>query len=294
MSPKSLTSRNSIDSCLLQLHTWKPFNNYTNPNSNPNSKTLDSDSYISTNSNLNSNPNHKKTSGLHPKRPCLADRATSLFSLSIDSIDFSKLSLFDDGGDKSRSYNSRKDKFRWMAKKRRRRGGSRSVSGRSSDRSGTRNGRGCSVGATATATCSDFMVAAGGTDSSGELFVNGGASGNANGWASDVSEARRERERERDRGNGVGERESSNLGFGFDAQGSESGYGSEPGYRGDAEFGYGDEIDDEEEDTRLLLWGERFGGTKLEMVGENTFSEQKVHHRGRRKKHDWRMMASVR
>uniref|UniRef100_A0A803L9U3 Uncharacterized protein n=1 Tax=Chenopodium quinoa TaxID=63459 RepID=A0A803L9U3_CHEQI len=146
-----------------------------------------------------------------------------------------------------------------MAKKRRRRGGSRSVSGRSSDRSGTRNGRGCSVGATATATCSDFMVAAGGTDSSGELFVNGGASGNANGWASD---------------------------------GSESGYGSEPGYRGDAEFGYGDEIDDEEEDTRLLLWGERFGGTKLEMVGENTFSEQKVHHRGRRKKHDWRMMAS--
>lgn len=259
MSPKSLTSRNSIDSCLFQLNTWKPFNNYTNPNSNP--KTLDSDPYISANPNSNSNPNHKKTSGLHPKRPCLSDRATSLFSLSIDSIDFSKLSLFDDGGDKSRNYN-RKDKFRWMAKKRRRRGGSRSVSGRSSDISGTRNGRCCSVGATATATCSDFMVAAGGTDSSGELFVNGGGigNGNGNGWASDVSEARRER------GSGVGERESLNLGFGFDAQGSESGYGSEPGYRGDAEFGYGDEVDDEDDDTRLLLWGDRFGGMYFNLL----------------------------
>lgn len=269
MSPKTLTSRHSIDSCLFQLHTWKPF---TNPNSN--SKTLDSET--------NPNPNHKKTPGIHPKRPCLSDRATSLFSLSIDSIDFSKLSLFDDGGDKSRGYNNRRDKFRWMAKKRRRRGGSRSVSGRSSDRSGTRNGRCCSVGATAT--CSDFMVAAGGTDSSGELFVNG------NGWASDVSEAKRER----GSGVGVGERDNLNLNFGFDGQGSESGYGSEPGYRGDAEFGYGDEVDDEEEDTRLLLWGERFGGTNIEMAGENTFSEQKAHHRGRRKKHDWRMMASAR
>ncbi|KMT06064.1 hypothetical protein BVRB_7g163880 [Beta vulgaris subsp. vulgaris] len=293
MSPKSLTCRNSIDSCLIQLHTWKPFSNYTTPNSN--SKTLDSDSYITNNPNSNSNPDHKKTTGIHPKRPCLSDRATSLFSLSLDSIDFSKLSLFEDDGDKSRHYN-KKDKFRWMAKKRRRRGGSRSVSGRSSDRSGTRNGRCCSVGATATATatatCSDFMVAAGGTDSSGELFVNGGGIGigigNGNGWASDVSEARRER------GSGIGERENSALGGAFDAQGSESGYGSEPGYRGDAEFGYGDELDDEDEDARLLLWGERFGGSRIEMVGENSFSEQKAHHRGRRKKHDWRMMASVR
>lgn len=145
----------------------------------------------------------------------------------------------------------------------------------------------------ATATCSDFMVAAGGTDSSGELFGNG----NGNGWASDVSEARRERERgERGSGNGNGEREGSisGFGFGFDAQGSESGYGSEPGYRGDAEFGYGDEVDDEEEDGRVLLWGDGFGDTHMEMVGENTFSEQKTHHRGRRKKHDWRMIDSHR
>lgn len=143
----------------------------------------------------------------------------------------------------------------------------------------------------ATATCSDFMMAAGGTDSSGELFGNG--NGNGNGWASDVSEARRDKERG-EKGSGIGERENLVSGFGFDALGNESGYGSEPGYRGDAEFGYGDEVDDEEEDSRLLLWGERFGDAKMEMVGENSFSEQKSHHRGRRKKHDWRMLDSPR
>ncbi|CAN7104329.1 unnamed protein product [Brassica rapa subsp. narinosa] len=37
--------------------------------------------------------------------------------------------------------------------------------------------------------------------------------------------------------------------------GNKSGYGSEPGYRGDVEFGYGDEYDDEEEDVKLLFWG---------------------------------------
>ncbi|KAF2596258.1 hypothetical protein F2Q68_00010276 [Brassica cretica] len=36
--------------------------------------------------------------------------------------------------------------------------------------------------------------------------------------------------------------------------GNKSGYGSEPGYRGDVEFGYGDEYDDEEEDVKLLFW----------------------------------------
>ncbi|KAG2315056.1 hypothetical protein Bca52824_018178 [Brassica carinata] len=42
--------------------------------------------------------------------------------------------------------------------------------------------------------------------------------------------------------------------------GNESGYGSEPGYRGNVEFGYGDEYDDEEEDVKLLFWGdEHFG-----------------------------------
>lgn len=109
-----------------------------------------------------------------------------------------------------------------------------------------------------------------------------------------MSEARNSR-REKD-GGGSGEKESSGLGFGpiggCDAQGNESGYGSEPGYRGDAEFGYGDELDEEEEDARLLFWGERYGETDstAEMVGENTFSDQKTHYRCRRKKHDCRMV----
>ncbi|KAF2315012.1 hypothetical protein GH714_037553 [Hevea brasiliensis] len=81
--------------------------------------------------------------------------------------------------------------FRLIARKRRR-SGSRSVSGRSSDRSGTR--RCCSVGV-----CRLWDL------------------------------------------------------LGFPVSGNESGYGSEPGYRGDAEFGYEDELDEEEEDARALL-----------------------------------------
>ena len=94
-----------------------------------------------------------------------------------------------------------------------------------------------------------------GTDSSGELFVNGDAN-----WSSDVSEAKNSRRREREEKDQLGSGFGSSNG-GFDAQGNESGYGSEPGYRGDGEFGYGDEIDEEDEDARLLLWGERLGGT---------------------------------
>ncbi|WZZ65157.1 hypothetical protein YC2023_076527 [Brassica napus] len=41
--------------------------------------------------------------------------------------------------------------------------------------------------------------------------------------------------------------------------GNKSGYGSEPGYRGDVEFGYGDEYDDEEENVKLLFWGDCLG-----------------------------------
>ncbi|KAF3517741.1 hypothetical protein DY000_02059973 [Brassica cretica] len=40
---------------------------------------------------------------------------------------------------------------------------------------------------------------------------------------------------------------------------NKSGYGREPGYRGDVEFGYGDEYDDEEEDVKLLFWGDCLG-----------------------------------
>ncbi|KAL8143081.1 hypothetical protein V2J09_016113 [Rumex salicifolius] len=258
MSPKILPSRQSVDSCTLHLQSWKPFS----PNSS--SKTLDSDSY--------------KPS--LAKRPCLSDRTTS-FPLSIDAIDMSKLSLFDEDNEKPPSSSAyRKDRYRWMARKRRRRG-SRSVSGRSS------TGRCCSIGATAT--CSDFMVAAGATDSSGELFGHGNGCGEAN-WSSDVSDARNSR-RER---NVTGERENPGSGLGIDSQVSESGYGSEPGYRGDGEFGYEDEIDEEEEDARFLLWGERFGDLKMELVGENTFAEQKTHCRGRRKKNELKTYHSIR
>ncbi|PIM99658.1 hypothetical protein CDL12_27846 [Handroanthus impetiginosus] len=251
MSRGTLDSLHAIESCAYQLLSWRPF-----------SKTLESDS---------SKPYH----GPHSKRPCRADRATSSFS--IDAIlDMSKLSLFDD--DKALSLSAARK--RWFARKRRRRGGSRSVSGRSSDR------RGCSVGASAAnGTCSDFPMATGGTDSSGELF------GDPN-WASDVSDRNSRRERE---GSGGGEREHVSGGYGqfgnCDSQGNESGYGSEPGYRGDAELGYDDE---EEDDPRVLFWGDEFGdnASKLERMGENSL--QKAHHRGRRKKHDPRMVDTLR
>ncbi|KAK7277743.1 hypothetical protein RJT34_22758 [Clitoria ternatea] len=263
MSQKPHDSRHSIDSCLLQLRSWKPFK-------------------IQETSHSNAKP-------YYHKRPCLSDRATTSFSLDI-----SKLSLADDNDNPH--HNNRAPSYRLVARKRRRRG-SRSVSGRSSDRSGTR--RCCSVGASAAyGTCSDFPVAMG-TDSSGELFGNGDAN-----WSSDVSEAKNSRrERERD------DKDSVGVGFGVsgcsDANGNESGYGSEPGYRGDAEFGYGDEFDEEEDDPRLLFWGHQLGETdltfiaaavdsKMEMVGENTLLDQKSHHRCRRRKHDCRMVDALR
>ncbi|XP_059298049.1 uncharacterized protein LOC132050686 [Lycium ferocissimum] len=135
-------------------------------------------------------------------------------------------------------------------------------------------------------TCSDFPVAVG-TDSSGELFVNGDMN-----WTLDnVSEVTRNLLRKEKEG---GERESSNLNVlqgqigSFEGLGNESGYGSEPGYRGDAEFGYGDEFDEEEDDQRLSFWGDEFGAlSRMEKVGENSL--QKVHHRCRRRKQDCRM-----
>ncbi|CAK9136261.1 unnamed protein product [Ilex paraguariensis] len=268
MSHRTLDSRHSIESCTFKLHSWRPFQLHTSP------KTLDSDSY-------NSPKLYSSASnGVHSKRRCLSNRATSF---PIDAIDMSRLSLRDD--DRSMSAAHKRGSFSWIARKRRRRG-SRSVSGRSSDRSGTRR-RCCSVGASAAyATCSDFPVAAG-TDSSGELFPNGDAN-----WASDVSERTSRREKDV----GSGERDTLIPGLGpignFDNQGNESGYGSEPGYRGDAEFGYGDEVDEEEDDQRLLFWGAKFGVSNMDMVGENTL--QKAHHRCRRKKQDLRMVDPLR
>nr|GMD15630.1 LIM domain-containing protein [Ipomoea batatas] len=259
MSPKTLDPRRAIENCIFHLHSWRPFQ--------VQSKTLDSSD--------SAKPYAAQGNGFFSKRPCRADRATAF---PIDALDMSKLSLFDE--DRPLSAHKRDSGIRWIARKRRRRG-SRSVSGRSSDRSGTRL-RCCSVGASAACgTCSDFPMAPG-TDSSGELFVNGDVN-----WASDVS--------------------------------NESGYGSEPGYRGDGEIGYGDEFDEEEDDQRLLFWGHEFGGnytvnnwcyifkseptklllnadlslvysaaSKAEKMGKNAL--QKAHHRCRRRKHDIKMV----
>lgn len=103
-----------------------------------------------------------------------------------------------------------------------------------------------------------------GTDSSGELFVSGGG-GDVN-WVSDGGEAGGRGLRKESSG---GENANGFTGLGchyygnVDSLGNESGYGSEPGYRGDAEFGYGDEFDEEEDDTRVLFWGNRFGGNLI-------------------------------
>ncbi|KAJ4969140.1 hypothetical protein NE237_015841 [Protea cynaroides] len=245
------------------FHGWRPFQSRTLH------KTLEPDICTSKPSSTSTIPKGV----VHSKRPCLSDRTTGFL---IDNLDVSKLSLLEDDGTPRASH--KRDSFCWIERKRRRYE-FRSVSGRSSDKSGTR--RCCSIGVSAAyATCSDFPVAAS-TDSSGEMFVN---NGDAN-WASDVSEANKHSRRdgtERDIGSG----ERDNLGSGswkagvFDSQCNESGYGSEPGYRGDAEFGYGDELDGEEEDGQLLFWGHRFGDIdrNTEMLVENTFSKQKAQH----------------
>ncbi|KAF3627171.1 putative magnesium/proton exchanger-like [Capsicum annuum] len=226
MSPKA-----SIESCAYQFNSWNPFN----------SKGIDYDS---------------SKSGVHSKRQCRSDRTRSS-TIESAVLDMSKLSLFDE----------KCDNLKYICgNKRRRRRGSRSVSGRSSDRSGNRR-RCCSVGASAAyGTCSDFHVAVG-TDSSGELFVNGGSGSGGGGdvmhWTLDggssevVSNTTTRRSLRK-------EKEESNVnvlqnGGNFEGLGNESGYGSEPGYRGDAEFGYGDEFDEEEDDQRVSFWGDEFG-----------------------------------
>ncbi|KAF7841690.1 uncharacterized protein G2W53_003988 [Senna tora] len=86
-------------------------------------------------------------------------------------------------------------------------------------------------------------------DSSGELFGNEDSN-----WSSDVSKAKNSR-RDRDSDGGSGEKENLGIGFGvsgfYDANGNETRYGSELGYRGDAEFGYRDELEEEEDETRF-------------------------------------------
>ncbi|XP_028771209.1 uncharacterized protein LOC114728463 [Neltuma alba] len=270
-------SRHLMDSCLLQLHSWRPLHFQTST-----SKTIDSEPHLS----ANRRPHHYSSNGMHSKRPCLSDRATAPFTL--DAIDMSRLTLFD--ADKPIGADRYKiGSYSLIARKKRGRRGSRSVSGRSSDRSGTR--RCCSVGASAAhGTCSDFPVAME-TDSSGELFGNGDAN-----WSLDMSEAKNSK-RDKERDGGSAEKENLGIGFGAsgvsDVNGNESGYESEPGYRGDAEVGYGDEPDEEDDDARMLFCGDQLAAaahSKVETAGEkNTLLDQKSHHRCRRRKHDCRM-----
>ncbi|KAJ8500569.1 hypothetical protein OPV22_011121 [Ensete ventricosum] len=244
MTPRSANSRHAIDSCTLQLHAWKPFQLQTLAGSDP-----------------------SKSYPFRSKKPCLSDRSTAPAAV-VAGLDLSRLSLLDDPPPPPPPPPRREEGLQWFARKRRRRG-SRSVSGRSSDRSGTRRRGGVSA---AYATCSDFPFAAGGTDSSGELFVNGDGS-----WGSDVSEAARMTRREgREVGGGGGlEREGSALGtlqgigsvVVLESQGNESGYGSEPGYRGDGELGYDDEFEDDDDDGKQLFWGEEIGDTDQMEIG---------------------------
>ncbi|XP_068317220.1 uncharacterized protein [Pyrus communis] len=153
LSHKSLDSRHFVDSCTFQLHGWRHFQ-LQQQTSTPTSKTLDS-ADCKSNDLL-----------LHTKRPCLSNRMTSF---SIDVIDMSRLTLVDDDRTISVGHHTRNGNFQFIAKKRWH-CGSRSVSGISSERNGTR--RCCPVRAsTAYGTCSDFPVLVG-TDSSGELFGN--------------------------------------------------------------------------------------------------------------------------
>ena len=56
---------------------------------------------------------------------------------------------------------------------------------------------------------------------------------------------------------------SGGVGAAAEAAAADSGYGSEPGYRGDVDLGCGDEIDEEEEEEdgrQQLFWGRVIGG----------------------------------
>ncbi|KAG2303709.1 hypothetical protein Bca52824_032360 [Brassica carinata] len=102
-----------------------------------------------------------------------------------------------------------------------------------------------------------------GTDSSSELFSE------AN-WTLDVSEVRRSRQEQRDSGR---EKEVSGFGFAVGIDGKESGYGSEPGYRGDVEFGYG------ESGYEILGWINDRLHLNLFPIGEDTSERERERER---------------
>ncbi|KAF3333238.1 hypothetical protein FCM35_KLT00929 [Carex littledalei] len=254
MTPRAPTTHRSslMESVSHQLHSWKPFQLH---------QTLTAEG-------------HPSKPYLFPtKKPCRSDRSTAPPPIPDPAIDLSKLSLREENNLLSRPRDDPlfvQDGYkRWFARKRRRRG-SCSVFGWSSDRNTTHVTLTCTA-----ATCSD---------SSGELMS----------WGSDFSEVRIPRHRE-------GRGDNSGLSFAVEKEGVGSGsglvgtggagqekdplQGNESGYRGDEELGYGDEFDEDDEfDARhLLFWGDhRIRDTGIE--GENKIGELKSHHRNRRKK----------
>lgn len=335
-------SHYTLDSCTLQLNNWKPFlSSAEYPNSVSEAAAVAcSDSLLKQKpiylnglmeilGAKSENQVHVATGG-SVKKQCLSDRGSR--RNLCDFLDMSKLSLLEDDSKSPQSKPLRIEKTSTidriyhrsiplmpcahMARKRRRRG-SRSGSGRSSDISRNRiNGSDPPTRcASATyATCSDFPIA--GTDSSGELFYNGDCN-----WGSDIiipmSEVRNYTKRE---GKDVGGEPLFSW-QGIDIQSNESGYGSEPGYRGDGEFGYGedgagDELDEEEDDGRITFWDNLvvcdsvLGNVEqpnfdmsegddrsvledhMQLVCKNALQDQRLHHRFRRRRQDCRMMES--
>ncbi|XP_031496310.1 uncharacterized protein LOC116261670 [Nymphaea colorata] len=277
-------SRHSLESCTLKLNRWKPFFlSAESQKSDSPSRDPTSSSSITTNKQKPKAPDGLVN--LPTKKQCLSDRPmnpqTSI-SKNMEFVEFASPTTLIDTNDSNQQSKKMVVGFRHPWKRRRR--GSRSASGRSSgDRSRT---------AVAAASASDFPIWAG-TDSSGELFFNCDQN-----WVSDDSKGSGRKEGKDVVGGGENVCSSSyQLQGVVDSQNNESGYVSEPGYRGDVEYGYGDELDEEEDDSRILFWGDSGAADmeveeRMEDVGANAFSEQKSHHRCRRKKHEYRMVVS--
>ncbi|KAG0488110.1 hypothetical protein HPP92_006921 [Vanilla planifolia] len=215
MTPRAINSRQALEACTLHFYSWKPFQIHPLP--------VDPQIFYS----------------FRTKKPCHSDRLNFPPQFA-DGLDLTRLSLREVP---LRPKLREEGVFRWFeAARKRKRRGSRFVSCRSSDWSGKKPKGGCD------AMCSDFPLIACGTDSSGELFVNGSWS-----WASDVCEARVSSKEGREGSGSRLNRKGSAFGLypgSLDLHGDELGYGSEPGYRGDAESGSGDEFDEEDDDGK--------------------------------------------
>ncbi|CAN6469387.1 unnamed protein product [Victoria cruziana] len=265
-------SRLSLRSCTLKLSNWKPFFL---------SSDLHSPSSSTTKQNIGC---RNEFSELPTKKKCLSDgRSCILPSISthVEVLEIPNLNLMEENRT-SRLVKKMARGFRrpW----RRRRRASRSMSCRSSGN--------LSRTTVVAVSAPDFPVRVG-TDSSGELFFKFDAN-----WAPpELKDYCGEEGKEF-----LGGRDnfcSSNCPFHgvVDSQSHDSGYVSEPGYKGDVEYGYDDELDEEEEDGRFLCSGDS-GSKEMEVedqkedVAVDIVAEPKSYRRCRHKKRDCRMVVS--